>query len=143
MNDTGYKLSKHTGPRRMRLHRTYKARQFSATVSKRFSFEAAHSLPHLPVGHKCRNLHGHSYVVEVFVEGPVDKRGFVVDYAEISAAVNPVIESLDHKNLNHVFPFYTTAENIADWLLSELRARGLSVTEVRLYETAKTCVSVR
>lgn len=111
------------------------------TVSKRFAFEAAHSLPHLPEGHKCRNTHGHSYVVEVFCSGPLDERGFVVDYADISRIVNPHIANLDHQNLNEVLPFITTAENIAAWLFRVI-GDDLPVSEVRVYETAKTCVRV-
>lgn len=115
------------------------------TVSKRFNFEAAHSLPHLPVGHKCRNLHGHSYVVEVFCAGPVDKRGFVIDYAEISKAVNPLIERLDHRNLNEVMPNFkgmTTAENVGRWFILNLAAHLPLLSRVDIYETARTCVRV-
>lgn len=110
------------------------------TVSKEFHFEAAHALPHLPSGHKCRNLHGHSYRFRVDVTGPLDARGFVVDYAEISAAVKPLVEKLDHQNLNDLFPFYTTAENIAGWLLDEVRRTLPQVSAIVLYETAKTRV---
>lgn len=52
-------------------------------IAATFSFEAAHRLPRLPEGHKCKNLHGHNYVLEVAVEGPLDERGFVMDYAEL------------------------------------------------------------
>ena len=112
------------------------------TVSKRFSFEAAHSLPHLPEGHKCRNLHGHSYVVEVFCTGPLDKQGFVIDYAEISRLASPLISSLDHQNLNEVLPFDTTAENIAKWIFIHLHDDLPILSAVNVYETAKTCVRV-
>ena len=110
------------------------------TVSKRFSFEAAHSLPHLPAGHKCRNLHGHSYVVEVFCSGPLDERGFVVDFAEISAAMKPIIGRLDHQNLNEILPGPTTAENLGAWILTQLTT--LPVSRVDVHETARTCARV-
>lgn len=116
------------------------------TVSKQFSFEAAHSLPHLPEGHKCRNIHGHSYVVEVFCTGPLDARGFVVDYAEISAAMKPIVEKLDHRNLNDVLPCLTTAENVGQWIMVQLDQSGKLpaqiVSRVDVYETARTCVKV-
>ena len=116
------------------------------TVSKQFSFEAAHSLPHLPEGHKCRNIHGHSYVVEVFCTGPLDARGFVVDYAEISAAMKPIVEKLDHRNLNDVLPCLTTAENVGQWIMLQLDQSGKLpaqiVSRVDVYETARTCVKV-
>lgn len=116
------------------------------TVSKRFSFEAAHSLPHLPEGHKCRNVHGHSYVIEIFCTGPLDARGFVVDYAEISAAMKPIIEQLDHRNLNDVLPCLTTAENVGQWIMVQLDRSGKLpaqiVSRVDVHETARTCVKV-
>lgn len=111
------------------------------TISKRFSFEAAHSLPHMPEGHKCKRQHGHSYVVEVFCTGPLDWRGFVIDYAEISAAVDPVIARLDHQNLDDILPFHTTAENIGAWILDEV-SKTISVARVDVHETAKTVVIV-
>jgi 6-pyruvoyltetrahydropterin/6-carboxytetrahydropterin synthase len=112
------------------------------TVSKRFTFESAHSLPHLPLGHKCRNLHGHSYVVEIFCSAPLDERGFVVDFAEISVAMGPLVEQLDHKNLNDVLPVYSTAENLGAWILERLIPALPSVVRVDVHETARTCARV-
>jgi 6-pyruvoyltetrahydropterin/6-carboxytetrahydropterin synthase len=115
------------------------------TVAKEFHFEAAHSLPHLPEGHKCRNVHGHSYVVEIHVAGPLDSRGFVVDYSELSAAMKPIIDQLDHQNINDILPCSTTAENLGAWIMSQLdKFSGLKprVSRVDVYETAKTCVKV-
>ncbi|MCH8806667.1 MAG: 6-carboxytetrahydropterin synthase, partial [Planctomycetes bacterium] len=46
-------------------------------LSKTFTFEAAHSLPTFPDGHKCRRLHGHSFRIDILVEGEVDPaRGY-------------------------------------------------------------------
>lgn len=112
------------------------------TISKRFRFEAAHSLPHLHEGHKCRNVHGHSYEVEFFCEGDaLDDRGFLVDYADISKSVGIYIDFLDHKNLNDVFDFPTTAENIASHLLLKFKnAMPLKAVEIR--ETPTTIARV-
>lgn len=132
----------------LRAGRVYRLsfRKMKFTVSKRFSFEAAHSLPHLPEGHKCRNIHGHSYVVEIFCTGPLDARGFVVDYAEISAAMKPILEQLDHRNLNEVLPCPTTAENVGQWIMVQLDRSGVlparMVSRVDVHETARTCVRV-
>ena len=111
-----------------------------AIVTKEFKFEAAHSLPHLPEGHKCRRLHGHSYRFEVCVKGPVDERGFVIDYADIDRAVRPIVDSLDHRNLDEIFEFKTTAENIARWLLETI---PLDVYRIVFRETASTSVIVQ
>jgi 6-pyruvoyltetrahydropterin/6-carboxytetrahydropterin synthase len=113
-------------------------------ITKSFRFEAAHSLPYLPVGHKCRNLHGHSYEVVVGVEGELDGRGFVIDYAEISEVVKPLIAQLDHKNLNEVLDTEkTTAENLALWFASNLKSIPLSRVEVRETTTSNVILRIR
>jgi queuosine biosynthesis protein QueD len=67
-------------------------------LRKTFRFEASHILPKHPG--KCSRLHGHSWVLHVEVEGPVNPAtGFVMDYADISMWVKPIIESLDHRHL--------------------------------------------
>ena len=109
------------------------------TVTKEFRFEAAHALPHLPEGHKCRRLHGHSYKFRVEVDGELDDRGFVIDYAEISAEVDPIVERLDHQNLNDLFSFHTSAENLAKWIYDEV-SKTLPVSRIVLFETANTSV---
>lgn len=112
------------------------------TVSKQFSFEAAHSLPYLPVGHKCRNVHGHSYVVEIFCTGPLDERGFVLDFAELSAAVKPLVKRLDHQFLNDVLPVATTAENLGAWIMEQLIPVLPTISRVDVRETARSCARV-
>ncbi len=112
------------------------------TVSKRFSFEAAHSLPFLPAGHKCRNVHGHSYVVEIHCSGPLDARGFVVDYAEISAAMRPLLDRFDHQNLNEILTVPTTAENIGRVIFEELAVVLPSLCRVDVRETARCCARI-
>lgn len=109
------------------------------TVTKEFRFEAAHALPHLPHWHKCRNLHGHSYRFRVEVDGEPDERGFVIDYAEISADVNPIVRKLDHQNLNDLFTFHTTAENLAKWLYEQISEK-VPVSRIVFFETATTSV---
>ncbi|MBX4216019.1 6-carboxytetrahydropterin synthase QueD [Candidatus Parcubacteria bacterium] len=118
-----------------------------AAVSKRFTFEAAHWLNHVPKDHKCSRLHGHSYGVEILVKGPIGNvSGMVVDYAEIALAWAPLFLKLDHRNLNEVLAFETTAENIAAWLLAELRRSERfdpsDILGVRVFETPSTMVEV-
>jgi len=109
------------------------------TVTKDFRFEAAHHLDHLPTTHKCHRLHGHSYKFTVEVTGEPDERGFVIDYAEIADAVNPLIAKLDHYNLNDLFSFHTTAENLARWLYHEI-SLSIPVSRIVFYETSTTSV---
>lgn len=63
-------------------------------LRKSFQFEAAHLLPLLPKNHKCRRLHGHSFTVEIVVAGDCDPHlGWLMDYADISAAFKPIWKS--------------------------------------------------
>lgn len=71
-------------------------------IYKEFSIEAAHRLPHVPEGHKCSRLHGHSFQVAIHVSGPVgQKAGWVMDFS-YQSAFKPVWEQLDHHYLNEV-----------------------------------------
>jgi 6-pyruvoyltetrahydropterin/6-carboxytetrahydropterin synthase len=106
-------------------------------LRRTFQFEAAHLLPLLPDGHKCRRLHGHSFVVEVVVTGPCDPvLGWVMDYADIKAAFQPLWERLDHRYLNEVPGLENpTSENIAVWVWRELKPRLPLLSEVVVAET--------
>ena len=72
-------------------------------IIKDFRFEAAQTLPNLPSSHKCTQMHGHSFKVEIAVEGQVDPHiGWVYDHAEISKAMKPLMDLLDHAYLNDI-----------------------------------------
>lgn len=104
-------------------------------IFKEFTFEAAHHLPHTPPGHKCRRLHGHSFHVAVHVAGPIDeKRGWVMDFADVKAAAKPLVEQLDHRYLNEIEGLANpTSEVIARWIWRRLKPAlpGLSRIVVR------------
>ncbi|MBM4114061.1 MAG: 6-carboxytetrahydropterin synthase QueD, partial [Phycisphaerae bacterium] len=105
-------------------------------LSKRFSFEAAHWLPTFPEGHKCRRLHGHSFRVEVVVEGdmPVD-RGYLLDYGDIRTAIEPVETALDHRCLNEIAGLENpTSEMIAAWIWNRLESSLPLLAEVIVEE---------
>ncbi|RMH27061.1 MAG: 6-carboxytetrahydropterin synthase QueD [Planctomycetota bacterium] len=104
---------------------------------KSFTFEAAHFLPTFPDGHKCRRMHGHSFRVEVAVEGDADSaQGYLVDYGEISAAVEPIREALDHRLLNEIDGLTNpTSEMIAAWVWRRLEDRLPILAEVVVHET--------
>ena len=106
-------------------------------IYKDVKFEAAHLLPNLPEGHKCRRLHGHSYTVRVFVEGPVDERtGWVVDFAEIKEAFQPIRDQLDHYYLNDISGLENpTSENIARWIWDRLQPRLPRLSKIQIMET--------
>ena len=72
-------------------------------LRKTFDFEAAHWLPTFPDGHKCRRLHGHSFKIDVVVEGEVDEaKGYLQDFGDIKAAIAPIQLRLDHYLLNEI-----------------------------------------
>lgn len=90
-------------------------------VHKSFKFSAAHCLPSLDASNKCTNMHGHNYEVIVAVQGEqLDRHGMVIDFAEMTAVMEPIIELLDHSNLNDHFDFPTTSENLAKWFYDQL-----------------------
>ena len=112
-------------------------------LRKAFQFEAAHLLPHLPKSHKCRRLHGHSFKVEVVVAGECDpKLGWVMDYADISAAFKPIWSKLDHFYLNDIPGLDNpTSENLAVWIWNRLHPKLPLLTEVVVAETCQSrCV---
>ena len=126
-------------------------------LRKTFRFEASHILPKHPG--KCSRLHGHSWVLHVEVEGPVNKdTGFVMDYADMSSCVKPLIERLDHRHFGswgHILTdvnqledpdhhnnwfvpglpisFYPSSENLLYWIGKQLDT--LAWTKLALEET--------
>lgn len=112
-------------------------------VSCTFRYEAAHWLPNVPADHQCRRMHGHSYCLTVTVRGPIRANGFVIDFADIKAAVNPVVARLDHQTLNEVGLPNPTVENQLVWLWHEISIDLLSLHELRLQETATNSATYR
>ena len=114
-------------------------------LRKTFQFEAAHLLPHLPLTHKCRRLHGHSFKVEVTVTGECDPQlGWLIDYAEISDAFKPLLEQLDHYYLNEIEGLSNpTSENVAAWIWERLKPALPLLTEISVAETCQSRCSYR
>jgi 6-pyruvoyltetrahydropterin/6-carboxytetrahydropterin synthase len=115
----------------------------SLELRKSFQFEAAHHLPLLPRTHKCRRLHGHSFAVEIVVAGPCDPHlGWVMDYADISAAFKPIWNRLDHYYLNEIDGLENpTSENLALWIWRQLRPKLPLLREIVVAETCQSrCV---
>ena len=106
-------------------------------IVQAFSFEAAHSLPNVPPGHRCQRLHGHSYRVELKLEGPLDaKTGFVTDFFDIEKAFAPLLARLDHQCLNEVEGLDNpTAENIAVWIWRRIKPTLPQLNAVTVRET--------
>lgn len=108
-------------------------------ITAEFSWEAAHRLPLLPSSHKCHNLHGHNYRMVVGIDGPLDARGFVMDYAELEAIVGPLIAQLDHRYLNDIDGLECpTTEVIVNWMLARIKPHiGNRRVTVTVFETPR------
>ena len=115
------------------------------TITKQFRFEAAHSLPNHDG--KCKNVHGHSYVLEVTISGEKHisgpKEGMILDFKDISDIVEEkIIKNWDHQFLNDILPFVTTAENLAEECFKILGNSELDLEKIKLWETVKGFVEV-
>ena len=108
-----------------------------ARLTKDFTFEAAQTLPNAPEGHKCKLMHGHSFKVEISVEGEVDPEiGWVYDHALISRAMAPLLERIDHSYLNEVEGLENpTIENMAAWFWRQLEPDCPGLCEITIHET--------
>lgn len=134
-----------------------------AIVTRRVEFDAGHRLQHH--NGKCKNIHGHRYVIDVSVAGGVQEsegapdRGMVVDFAVLDQAINHVVGDWDHAlMLENTDPLWAqlhgvklvsfqgppTAENMAAIVgtgvakyLAEAGRYELRVAKVRVYETPK------
>jgi len=118
-------------------------------LRKKFRFESAHFLPHFPEGHKCRRLHGHSFYVEICVEGESNEQtGVVIDYSDIKKIVKPLVESLDHRLINEVGDEFgetllqnPTSENLSRWFYIKVKPLLPILSAVIVYETCtSTCI---
>ena len=104
---------------------------------KDFRFEAAHFLPNVPEGHKCRRTHGHSFRGEVAVRGPIDPvLGWVMDFADLKRAVDPIVLELDHYLLNDLPGLENpTSEILAIWLWNRIKPAVPQLFRVTIEET--------
>ena len=112
-------------------------------IHKAFRIDAAHRLPHVPKGHRCGKIHGHSFHVEVHIAGPVDHdAGWVIDFAEIKKAFQPLHDQLDHSFLNEIEGLENpTSENIAVWIWERLRPSLPNLSKIAVMETPESgCV---
>lgn len=117
------------------------------SIAKRFDFDAAHRLPHVPDGHKCKRMHGHTYVVEVVLTGEIEvdgpNQGMLVDYADLAKAWEPVHAILDHRVLNDIEGLDNpTTEVLAPFIWNMLVDALPLLSAVRVFESATTWCEV-
>jgi len=110
-----------------------------------FRFEAAHRLPNVPEGHKCARLHGHSFRIEIVVQGPVDEQsGWLLDYQDLIDAWQPLHELLDHRYLNDVKGLDNpTSENLASFIWKRLETTLPGLCRITVQETCEARCTFR
>ncbi|HRH80714.1 MAG TPA: 6-carboxytetrahydropterin synthase QueD [Thiobacillaceae bacterium] len=108
-----------------------------------YHLEAARRLPHLPAEHPCARLHGHSFRIEVHVAGPLDAgKGWVLDFADLDRAWQPIHAALDHRYLNDVPGLANpTSEHLAIWIWEHLKDALPGLVRIEVRETERSgCV---
>jgi len=136
-------LGRATGQFYTRILIEHLAAHQSASISKpmiifkQFTFDSAHFLPNVPETHKCRQVHGHTYKLTVFVDGkPAAGTGWVMDFSELKQAVCEVLDEVDHKMLNNVPGLDNpTCELLAVWLWNKIKPSVTQLCKIELYET--------
>jgi 6-pyruvoyltetrahydropterin/6-carboxytetrahydropterin synthase len=111
-------------------------------IYKEFAFDSAHFLPNVPDGHKCKEIHGHTYHLRVYVEGnPVKDLGWIMDFKELKDMVNSLVDQVDHKLMNNIPGLENpTAEIITIWFWDRLKPLLPALSRIELKETPTTGV---
>lgn len=104
---------------------------------KDFRFEAAHYLPNVPEGHKCRRVHGHSFRGEVAVKGEIEPHtGWLIDFADVKKVIKPIVDQLDHYLLNEIEGLENpTSERLAIWIWEKIKPELPMLYRVTIEET--------
>ena len=106
-------------------------------IFKKYTFDAAHYLPNVSDDHKCKRMHGHTYHLTVFIEGDIDPNfGWIIDFNDIKAVLNPIIDRLDHHTLNDIEGLENpTCEILAQWLYKTIKPKLPLLQSIEVYET--------
>lgn len=109
------------------------------TIEKEFHFSAAHQLQGLGKDHPCGRVHGHNYILRVFLQSErLDEIGFVQDYKALNSIKKFVDENMDHRNLNDLFDCNTTVENISRMIYRKFKPDFPMLKAIEMSETPKT-----
>lgn len=111
-------------------------------IFKKFTFDSAHFLPNVPNGHKCKNIHGHTYHLTVYFEGDLDDRlKWVIDFGEVKNVIKPIIDSIDHKLLNDIEGLENpTCEVLSIWLWDKIKMQIPALSSIKLFENTTSGV---
>ncbi|MEL7545884.1 MAG: 6-carboxytetrahydropterin synthase QueD [Pseudomonadota bacterium] len=94
-------------------------------ITKAVNFESAHYMPDHPEGHPYRNLHGHSFRLEVTIAGEVQPGAeWVEDFSYVTDALRAVAAELDHRLLNEIEGLSKpTLERLCVWIANRLKTK--------------------
>lgn len=113
-------------------------------IVKSMNFDAAHFLDHDPDARPYARLHGHSFVMNVEIEGePGADTGWVVDFGDVAEALQALHDELDHRLLNEVEGLERpTLENICLWAAARLKPKFPGLRQVRISRPSngETCI---
>ena len=106
-------------------------------IYKEFTFDSAHKLPNVPDGHKCKNLHGHTYKLTVYLEGEIDEKlGWVMDFNELKQVMKPLLNRMDHHYLNDLPGLENpTSEVLVRWIWNQVQPALPLLSKIELRET--------
>lgn len=108
-------------------------------ISKDFHFSASHVLSGLPSEHPCSRLHGHNYIIRIFLESEtLNDIGFVVDYRDLEDIKDYINSNMDHRHLNDILPMNPTAENMAKWFYEQFKDKYPQIKSIEVSETPKS-----
>ncbi|MBV8504178.1 MAG: 6-carboxytetrahydropterin synthase [Paucibacter sp.] len=107
-----------------------------AHVWRRYRFQAAHQLPHVPAGHKCGRMHGHGFEVILHANQDLGERDISVDYDHLDEVWAPFHMLLNYQCLNGIEGLGNpTSEVISSWLWARLKPELPELSWVTVYET--------
>jgi 6-pyruvoyltetrahydropterin/6-carboxytetrahydropterin synthase len=112
---------------------------------KEFKFDAAHKLKNYQG--PCANLHGHTYKLQIALNGPIKENGMIIDFVDLKKIVKEkIISKLDHNYLNKIVQ-QPTAENLVIWIFDQLKKefnqkkyQNLKLKWIKLWETKTSYV---
>ncbi len=112
------------------------------TIFRQFTFDSAHFLPYVAEDHKCRQMHGHTYRLTIYMTAEPDEQlGWVMDFADVKKVMTPILDMVDHKTLNNVPGLENpTCELLAKWLWDKIKKEIPILSKIELYETPKSGV---
>ena len=106
-------------------------------IEREFRFESSHNLIFLPIGHKCRRLHGHNYIISLSFYNKVNVRSrFILDYHYIKIKINYLLKKVDHMHLNDIEGLGNpTSENLSIWFLKKMMIYFYCINSIVVSET--------